>query len=112
MENNNNIVKDNDLANVSGGTKEEIDKIIALFRKYGFENEAKILEKSGVFFFKDGFDKVMKDLGYTHELTVYAYDDEHNNYNIYNGNRIGNMKFMEILEDFLYRKANGIEWWE
>ncbi|MCR5095121.1 MAG: hypothetical protein K6A70_00080 [Erysipelotrichaceae bacterium] len=55
---------------------------------------------------------VMKDLGYTHQLIVYAYDDENNNYNIYNGNRVGNMKFMEILEDFLYRKANGIEWWE
>ena len=54
----------------------------------------------------------MKDLGYTHQLTVYAYDDENNNYNIYNGNRVGNMKFMEILEDFLYRKANNIEWWE
>ncbi|MBR3250193.1 MAG: hypothetical protein IKF80_00635 [Erysipelotrichaceae bacterium] len=112
MEKENNTVKDNDLANVSGGTREEIDKIIALFRKYGFENEAKKLEKSGVFFFKDGFDSVMKSLGYTHELTVYAYDDEHNNYNIYNGNRIGNMKFMEILEEFLSRTANGTEWWQ
>ena len=112
MEKENNTVKDNDLANVSGGTREEIDKIIALFRKYGFENEAKKLEKSGVFFFNDGFDSVMKSLGYTHELTVYAYDDEHNNYNIYNGNRIGNMKFMEILEEFLSRTANGTEWWQ
>ena len=106
------IIKDQDLEAVSGGTKEEINNIIAAFRKYGFENEAKKLEKSGVYFFKDGFDKVMKDLGYTHQLTVYAYDDENNNYNIYNGNRIGNMKFMEILEEFLYRKANNIEWWE
>ena len=55
-----NIIKDQDLEAVSGGTKEEINNIIAAFRKYGFENEAKKLEKSGVYFFKDGFDTVMK----------------------------------------------------
>ena len=104
-------MKDKDLELVVGGTQEEINEIIATFRKHGFENEAKKLEKGGVYFFKDAFDKVMKDLGYEHQLTTYA-DNEHYNYNIYNGNRVGQMKFIEILDDFLYRKANGIEWWQ
>jgi len=51
----------------------------------------------------------MKDLGYEHELTVYA-DSENYNYNIYNGNRVNQMKFTEILDEFLYRKANNIDW--
>ena len=104
-------MKDKDLELVVGGTQEEINEIIAVFRKHGFENEAKKLEKGGVYFFKDTFDKVMKGLGYEHQLTTYA-DDEHYNYNIYNGNRVGQMKFIEILDEFLYRKANGIEWWQ
>lgn len=104
-------MKDKDLELVVGGTQEEINEIIATFRKHGFENEAKKLEKGGVYFFKDTFDTVMKGLGYEHQLTTYA-DNEHYNYNIYNGNRVGQMKFIEILDDFLYRKANGIEWWQ
>ena len=104
-------MKDKDLELVVGGTQEEINEIIAVFRKHGFENEAKKLEKGGVYFFKDTFDKVMKGLGYEHQLTTYA-DDERYNYNIYNGNRVGQMKFIEILDEFLYRKANGIEWWQ
>ena len=106
------IIKDKDLDCVCGGTQEEINNIIAVFRKHGFEDEAKRLEKGGAFFFKDAFESVMKSLGYEHQLTTYAYDDENNNYNIYNGNRVGNMKFLEILDEFLYRKANGIEWWQ
>ena len=51
----------------------------------------------------------MKDLGYTHQLTIYA-DDENYNFNIYNGNRVGQMKFIEILDEFLYRTANGIDY--
>ena len=102
-------IKDQELENVTGGTQEEIDEIISVFKKHGFEKEAKILEKGGVYFFKDTFDKVMKDLGYTHQITLYA-DDERYNYNIYNGNRVGQMKFIEILDEFLYRKANGIDW--
>ena len=46
-------VNEKDLELVSGGTQEEIDQIIALFRKHGFEKEAKSLEKGGVYFFKD-----------------------------------------------------------
>ncbi len=111
MEKDNKVIKDSDLDNVHGGTREEIDEIIAVFRKHGFEKEAKRLEKGGVYFFKDTFDSVMKDLGFTHQLTLYA-DDEHYNYNISNGNRVGQMKFIEILDDFLYRTANGIEWWQ
>ena len=75
------------------------------------EKEAKKLEKGGVYFFKDTFDKVMKDLGYTHQITTYA-DSENYNYNIVNGERVGQMRFLDTLEDFLYRKANGIEWWQ
>ena len=104
-------VNEKDLELVSGGTQEEIDQIIALFRKHGFEKEAKRLEKGGVYFFKDTFDAVMKDLGYTHQITTYA-DSENYNYNIVNGERVGQMRFLYTLEDFLYRKANGIEWWQ
>ncbi|MBQ3295467.1 MAG: hypothetical protein IJH00_03160 [Erysipelotrichaceae bacterium] len=110
MEKDKKIIKDIDLDSVYGGTQEEIDQIVAVFRKHGFENEAKKLEKGGVFFFKDVFESVMKSLGYEHQLTTYA-DDEKYNYNIYNGNLVGQMKFIEILDEFLYRKANGIEWW-
>jgi len=46
----------------------------------------------------------MKDLGYEHELTVYA-DSENYNYNIYNGNRVKQMKFTEILDERRYPKA-------
>ena len=104
-----NKINDQELETVVGGTQEEIDEIIKTFRKHGFEAEAKKLEKGGVFFFKDAFDKVMKDLGYEHELTLYA-DDETYNFNIYNGNRVGQMKFIEVLDEFLYRKANNIDW--
>ena len=104
-------VNEKDLELVSGGTQEEIDQIIALFRKHGFEKEAKKLEKGGVYFFKDTFDAVMKDLGYTQQITTYA-DNENYNYNIVNGERVGQMRFLDTLEDFLYRKANGIEWWQ
>ena len=102
-------VNDKDLDLVVGGTQEEIDEIIAVFRKHGFEKEAKKLETGGVYFFKDVFDGVMKDLGYQHQLTLYA-DDENYNFNIYNGNRVGQMKFIEILDEFLYRTANGIDY--
>jgi len=102
-------VNDKDLDLVVGGTQEEINEIIATFRKHGFEKEAKKLEKGGVYFFKDVFDGVMKDLGYQHQLTLYA-DDENYNFNIYNGNRVGQMKFIEILDEFLYRTANGIDY--
>lgn len=102
-------VNDKDLDLVVGGTQEEINEIIAVFRKHGFEKEAKKLEKGGVYFFKDVFDGVMKDLGYQHQLTLYA-DDENYNFNIYNGNRVGQMKFIEILDEFLYRTANGIDY--
>lgn len=104
-------VNEKDLELVSGGTQEEIDQIIALFRKHGFEKEAKRLEKGGVYFFKDTFDAVMKDLGYTHQITTYA-DSENYNFNIVNGERVSQMRFLDTLEDFLYRKANGIEWWQ
>ena len=104
-----NKVNDQELETVVGGTQEEIDESINIFRKHGFEAEAKKLEKGGVYFFKDAFDKVMKDLGYEHELTLYA-DSENYNFNIYNGNRVGQMKFTEILDEFLYRKANNIDW--
>lgn len=102
-------VNDKDLDLVVGGTQEEIDEIIAVFKKHGFDKEAKKLEKGGVYFFKDVFDGVMKDLGYTHQLTLYA-DDENYNFNIYNGNRVGQMKFIEVLDEFLYRTANGIDY--
>ena len=104
-------VNEKDLELVSGGTQEEIDQIIALFRKHGFEKEAKRLEKGGVYFFKDTFDAVMKDLGYTHQITTYA-DSENYNFNIVNDERVSQMRFLDTLEDFLYRKANGIEWWQ
>lgn len=104
-------ISEKDLELVSGGTQEEIDEIIKIFRKHGFEAEAKKLEKGGVYFFKDAFDKVMKDLGYEHELTVYT-DSKNCNFNIVNGERVNQMKFLDTLEDFLYRKANGIEWWQ
>lgn len=102
-------VNDKDLDLVVGGTQEEIDEIIAVFKKHGFDKEAKKLEKGGVYFFKDVFDGVMKDLGYTHQLTLYA-DDKNYNFNIYNGNRVGQMKFIEVLDEFLYRTANGIDY--
>ena len=105
-------VNDKDLDLVVGGTQEEIDEIIATFRKHGFNAEADKLAKSGVFFFKDKFNEILKGLGYTHQLEILDSDSENYNFNIYNGNRVSNWKFIEILDEFLYRKANGIEWWQ
>ena len=62
------------------------------------------------FFFKDTFDKVMKDLGYTHQITTYA-DSENYNYNIVNGERVGQMRFLDTLEDFIEARFNR-ECWE
>ena len=105
-------VKDKELETVVGGTQEEIDEIIAVFRKHGFNAEADKLAKSGTFFFADRFNEILKGLGYTQRLEILQSDSEDYNFNIYNGYRVGNMKFIEILDEFLYRKANGIEWWQ
>ena len=102
-----NKINIDDLANVTAGTKEQIEEIISTFRKYGFNSEADKLAKGGVIFFNSVFERVMKGLGYKQELTLYA-SDEGSNYNIYNGNLIGHVKFMDILDEFLYRKANNI----
>ena len=94
-------ISEKDLELVVGGTQEEINEIIALFRKHGFEKEAKRLEKGGVYFFKDAFDAVMKDLGCTHQISTYA-DRENFNYNIVNGERVGQMKFLDTLEETVF----------
>lgn len=100
-----------DLAYVTGGYADEFPAIIEVFRKHGFEKEAKALEKGGVFFFGDSLKKVLKSLGYTHDITIYTNDDRPN-INSYNGTWIQHRQLIDILDDFLYRKANNIEWWQ
>ena len=101
-------INEEELELVCGGTKEEVQEIIDLFRKYGFEAEAKKLEKSGYIFFGDALSDVLGKMGFNHKVTVYA-DEEKQNYNFINGGFVGRMKFAEILSDFLYCKKNGIE---
>ena len=48
-------------------------------------------------FFADRFNEILKGLGYTQQLEILDSDSERYNFNIYNGYRVGNMKFIEIL---------------
>lgn len=96
------------LESVTGGDGKEMADIIGLFRKYGFEKEARTLEKGGSPFFEVSFKNILKDLGYTHKLNVYVNDDNVN-MNTYNGSLINHFTLMDTLEEFLYRKANNID---
>ena len=100
-------IKEKELENVTGGSYDQINEIVKLFRKYGFEKEAKRLEKCGAVYFEANLRNVLKAMGYTHSIEVYA-DSDDMNWNIYQGNRIQHYELLEILEDFLYRKANNI----
>lgn len=102
-------ISNDQLEEVSGGTVEEIQKIIDLFRKYGFNSEADKLSKSGIFFFADRFNEILKGLGYTQRLEILASYEDQNNFNTYNGDIVTNLKFMDILEEFLYKKSKNIE---
>ena len=101
------IVEDKELEKVAGGTYDQINEIIDLFRKYGFNTEADKLKRSGSVLFEVAFRNVLKEMGFTHKLEVYA-DSDRLNWNFYQGKHIEHYDLMEILEEFLYKKVNNI----
>ena len=102
-------MNDDDLVWVTAGTADELKDIIAVFRKHGFEDEAKKLERAGIFFFETTFKSVLQGLGFTHSLYVQAYDNQRN-FKTYNGKIVENYEVVEILDEFLNRKANNLPW--
>ena len=102
-------LSDDEIELVAGGTQEENDQIVALFRKHGFEKEAKRLEGRSLSFGSE-LSSVLKGMGFTHKLEIYYFDDTLNR-KFYNGRTAQQSDVLEILDDFLYRTANNIEWW-
>ena len=103
-----NQISDEEMVQISGGLREENEEIVALFRKYGFEKEANQLQGKN-FSFGSELNRVLKGMGFTHKLSVYSYDEKLNR-NFYNGRNANQSDVTEVLNDFLYRKANNIEW--
>ena len=101
-------VLDSELELVNGGTVEEVNAIIAVFRKHGFEAEAKKLEKSGIFFFGDGLNRVLDGLGFNCKIELYASDDR-NNVSYLDGGQVGHSRLIQTLDDFLYKKSHNID---
>ena len=99
-------LSDDEIENVSGGTEEECAEIVALFRKYGFNKEAKRLN-GRVYSIEWALKDVLKEMGYPGMLEVYA-TDERENTNFLHGNHANHRQIIEALDDFLYKKANNI----
>ena len=100
-------LSDDEIENVSGGTEEECAEIVALFRKYGFNKEAKRLN-GRVYSMEWALKDVLADMGYTGRIEVYG-TDEGLNTNFIDGGRANHSRVLEALDDFLYKKANNIE---
>lgn len=100
-------VKDQELEVVVGGTEEEINKIISLFRNYGYEAQARQLERSGSVFFGDALSGVLDEMGFPHKITVYADYEQQNLYSI-DGGFAGHLKTVETIDDYLYHLKNNI----
>lgn len=100
-------MKDQELEYVVGGTEEEINKIISLFRKYGYEAQAKKLERSGSIFFGDALSSVLDEMGFPHKITVYADYEKQNLYSM-DGGFAGHLKTVDTIDDYLYHLKNNI----
>ena len=98
---------DDEINMISGGTEEECAEIVALFRKHGFNKEAKRLN-GRVYSLEWALRDVLTEMGYKGNLEVYA-TDERLNTNFLNGRYANQRDILNALDDFLYKKANNIE---
>jgi hypothetical protein len=100
-------LSDEEIENVSGGTEEECAEIVALFRKHGFNKEAKRLN-GRVYSLEWALRDVLTEMGYPGKIEVYA-TDEGLNTNFIDGGHANQRQVLEALDNFLYKKANNIE---
>ena len=67
-------VTDAEMETVSGGTEAECAQIVAMFRKHGFNKEAKRLD-GRVYSLQWALKDVLTEMGYPGNLEVYATDE-------------------------------------
>ena len=87
---------------VAGGTREEMDEIIAVFRKHGYESEAVQLEQAGSVFFGRILNKIMIAMQFPERLSVFQREEEPNR-NILKGKRVSHAETIAMLDKFLSR---------
>ena len=102
------LQNEEELEKVAGGDKAENAQIIALFRKYGFEKQARTLEKAHTIWFGHRLEEMMKELSgqSTVYLKVVCRDGYPNKKELYSRS-VNQREVMEYLDGFLANIANG-----
>ena len=88
------------LEEVSGGYRDEIQDYVDLFNKYGFKKEARTLSRTVSPCFEAELRNTLKRMGFAGELSINV-DYDRPNWNFYNGNRVSKDEALEVLENFL-----------